>query len=88
VICSRLQAACKHPDLSIYTIQQPPSEHVTALPLQVCDAYQDLLEFEGQEREELLLRDRHARYLQAGLGQLPSGAMQISAEEAPNLVYI
>lgn len=52
------------------------------LPLQVCDAYQDLLEFEGQDRDELLLllKDRHARYLQAGLGQLPSGRVEIKTK--------
>ncbi|WIA37295.1 hypothetical protein OEZ86_014233 [Tetradesmus obliquus] len=62
-------------------LETSTSKQQHELELKVCDAYQDLLEFEGQDRDELLLllKDRHARYLQAGLGQLPSGFISLDA---------
>lgn len=41
----------------------------------VAEQYSDLLPLEPQEREQclVLLRERHARYLQGGLGALPAG---------------
>lgn len=57
------------------------SEQQHALEVAIADQYQDLLEFDGEERDELLLllRDRHGRYLQGGLGQLPSGFISLDA---------
>ena len=51
------------------------------MELKIADLYQELSEFESPERDELLLllRDRHARYLQGGLGELPSGFISLDA---------
>jgi len=62
-------------------LQTHTSEQQHELELKVSELYRDLLEYDGEDREEmlLLLRDRHTRYLQGGLGQLPGGFVSLDA---------
>eukprot|EP00878_Enallax_costatus_P019839 GHUV01020944.1.p1 GENE.GHUV01020944.1~~GHUV01020944.1.p1 ORF type:complete len:411 (+),score=108.03 GHUV01020944.1:536-1768(+) len=62
-------------------LETDSSKQQHALELKLADLYQELSEFESPERDEflLLLRDRHARYLQGGLGELPSGFISLDA---------
>lgn len=63
------------------SLETDSSKQQHALELKIAELYQELTEFESPERDEmlLLLRDRHARYLQGGLGELPSGFISLDA---------
>ena len=63
-------------------LQTHTSKQQHELELKVAELYADLQEYEDDDdREEmlLLLRDRHTRYLQGGLGQLPGGFVSLDA---------
>jgi protein farnesyltransferase subunit beta len=64
-------------------LQTHTSEQQHDVELKVAELYQDLAECDAAEREELLLllRDRHTRYLQGGLGQLPAGFVSLDASK-------
>eukprot|EP00775_Hariotina_reticulata_P002241 gene2241-2553_t len=64
-------------------LQTHTSEQQHTVELKVAELYEDLSACDAAEREDLLLllRDRHARYLQGGLGQLPAGFVSLDASK-------
>jgi protein farnesyltransferase subunit beta len=69
--------------------ETPTLREQRALELRVAEIYEELATcMEGEERDEqlLLLRDRHARFLAAGLGHLPAGFVSLDASR-PWIVY-
>lgn len=62
-------------------LQTSTSEQQHALERKIAHIYQSLLDLDPSDRDDALylLRDRHARYLHGGLGQLPSSFAALDA---------